>query len=90
MHVIKVQDREITIEDSPVPRDQLSSVLRSLAQMSPSPTIAFDPGGAADCETATAIRDEIHNAADCRGTGACGQGPEREWRNAPLQEHTVF
>jgi hypothetical protein len=86
MLLIKVHGQEITVENNPVPRDQLSNVLRSLARMSPSPTFAFDPRGAADCETATAIRDEIHHAADCRGAGACGQGPAREWQDAPLYD----
>ena len=86
LHVIEVHGQEITIENSSVPRNMLSSTVRSLAQMNPSPTIAFDPRGAANCETATSIRDEINEAADCRGARVCGQGPAHDWRAAPLHD----
>lgn len=43
--------------------------------------IIFDPTGAADCATATAVRDRIDEAG-CQGELVCGQGRAQDWRAA--------
>lgn len=80
---VRMRGREILWGGRAVSRRALHAFLSGSRDMRPAPFIIFDPAGAADCETATRIRDLIDRSAGCTGAVVCGQGPPRAWRQHP-------
>jgi hypothetical protein len=83
MNVVAFSASGITWNREVLSDKKLREYLAVGRTMNPVPFTVLDPTGAPDCRTATKLRDEINEAADCQGQGVCGQGSLSDWRNAP-------